>query len=317
MALFLREEDIAGLLPMADALTAVENVFRRHGRGEAINVPRSRVRMPAGFLHVMSAGVPGLNVMGLKTYTTTRGGARFLVLLYDATGGGLLAIMEADRLGQIRTGAASGVATKYMARQDARTAGVIGAGWQARSQLAAVCGVRPVKRVNVYSRNEERRRKYCGEMTGELGVEVVPADSPEDAVRNADIVITITSARDPVLLGEWLTPGTHINAAGSNALVRSELDHAAVQRAALIAVDSKDQAKIECGDLLGPVERGLIHWDQVRELGDVVAGHIPGRRSDADITLFESQGLAIEDIAVAAAVYERARQEGMGEALPF
>jgi ornithine cyclodeaminase/alanine dehydrogenase-like protein (mu-crystallin family) len=313
MALFLREDDVARLLPMREALEAVEEVFRLHGSGGAVNQARSRVRLPGSVLHVMSGGVIDLNVVGLKAYTTTRQGARFVVLLFQADTGVLLAVMEADRLGQTRTGAASGVATKYMARIDARAVGLIGTGWQARAQLAAVCSVRSITEVKAYSRHEERRRQFCAEMSAELGVPVTPAGSAEEAAREADIVVTITNAREPVLYGAWLKPGAHVNAAGSNALIRCEIDEETVRRARLIAVDAKDQARIECGDLLGPVERGIIHWDQVRELGEVVAGRIPGRTSAEDITLFESQGLAIEDVAVAARVYARAREAGVGE----
>lgn len=315
MALYLRENDIARLLPMADAIDAVEAVFRRQGEGGTINIPRSRVHMPGGVLHVMSGGVTDLGMMGLKTYATCRGGARFVVLLFSTDAGELLTIIEADQLGQIRTGAASGVATKHMARQDAAVVGVIGTGWQARSQLAAVCAVRNIERVVAYSRDEQRRKQFCDEMTTALNVPVAPVATAEEAARGIDVIITITNAREPVLYGAWISPGTHINAAGSNALIRSEIDVDVVKKATLITVDAKDQAKLECGDLLGPIERGVIHWGQVRELGEVVAGRLPGRRSDEDITLFESQGLAIEDVAVAALVYERAKRDGVGETL--
>ncbi len=139
-------------------------------------------------------------------------------------------------------------------------------------------------------------------MADELGVSVEPAESAEEAVRGADVIVTITNAREPVLFNEWLSPGAHINAAGSNALIRSEIDYKVVRQATLITVDSKETARIECGDLLMPIERGIIHWDQIRELSDVVAGH-----------LFESQGLAIEDMAVAARVYHKALEEGVGQ----
>jgi len=152
-------------------------------------------------------------------------------------------------------------------------------------------------------------------MTDELGIPVEPVESAEQAVRSADVVVTVTNAREPVLFGEWLAPGAHVNAAGSNALIRCEIDTKTVKRSSLITVDSKDTAKIECGDLLVPIERGMIHWDQVRELSDVVAGHIQGRQSENDITLFESQGLAIEDVAVAARVYQHALAEGVGQTI--
>lgn len=254
--------------------------------------------------------------MGFKAYTTSRNGAHFLFLLYGGDGR-LLAIMEADRLGQVRTGAASGVATKYMARKEAATIGIFGTGWQARSQLPAVCAVRSIRQVKAYSRNAERRQAFCREMSETLNVEVIPVEDPEEAVKEADILITITTAKEPVLKGVWLQPGVHLNVAGSNFAQKRELDEEAVRRSALIVVDSKEQARIESGDLLVPIERGLLRWEDVHELGEVVAGRLPGRRSDQEITLFKSNGIALEDVAVAWRVYERAKAEGFGQELPL
>lgn len=310
--LYIKEDETGRFLSMDDALRAVEAAFRALGTGTAVNIPRSRVRLPGHTLHVMSGGIPEVNLTGLKAYTTTRHGAKFVVLLFEADTGEPLAAIEADRLGQIRTGAASGVATKYMAREDAAVVGVIGTGWQARSQLAAVCGVREVTYVKAFGRDRTRREAYCSEMSEALGVPVQPADSARSCVEGADVVITITSSAQPVLEGAWLATGTHVNAAGSNALVRCEIDMETVRRARVVAVDSREQARLECGDLLEPMEKGLLHWDRVDELADVVAGHVPGRIDHDDITLFESQGLAVEDVAVAAVVYERAKAEGAG-----
>ena len=314
--LYIREEEVGSLLSMDQAIGAVEAAFHGLGTGSAVNIPRSRVRLPGHTLHVMSGGIPELNLTGLKAYTTTRHGARFVVLLFQSDTGEALAAIEADRLGQMRTGAASGVATKYMAREDAAVVGIIGTGWQARSQLAAVCGVRDVTSVKAFGRDRSRREDYCREMSDVLGIPVQPVESACACVDEADVVITVTSAARPVLEGAWLAPGTHVNAAGSNALVRSEIDVETVRRSRVVAVDSREQARIECGDLLEPVEKGLLHWDRVVELADVVAGHAPGRIEPGDITLFESQGLAVEDVAVAAVVYERAKAEGAGQAVP-
>lgn len=311
--LFINEDQVGGLLSMEEALRAVEQAFSGLGKRQAVNIPRTRVRLPGHTLHVMSGGLPALNLTGLKAYTTTRSGAKFVVLLFREDTGEPLAAIEADRLGQMRTGAASGVATKYMAREDASSVGVIGTGWQARSQLAAVSGVRAVTSVKAFGRDRSRREAYCREMSEVLGVPVQPADTARACVEEVDVVITITSAAQPVLEGAWLAPGTHVNAAGSNALVRSEIDAETVRRARVVAVDSREQAKVECGDLLEPVEKGILHWDRVHELADVVAGHVPGRIEPADITLFESQGLAVEDVAVAAVIYERAKAEGVGQ----
>lgn len=316
MALFLTEEEVGQLLSMEEALEAVEEAFKALGRGEAVNRPRSRVAMPAGMLHVMPAGLLPRQAMGFKAYTVSKNGARFLFLLYDGEGR-LLSIMEADRLGQIRTGAATGVATRHMARPEASTVGILGTGWQARAQLQAIALVRPIRRVRAYGRNPERRRTFCREMGRTLGIEIIPVERPEAVIEDADIVVTITTAKDPVLKGDWLLPGVHINAAGSNFAHKRELDEEAVRKAAFIAVDSKEQARIESGDLLVPIEKGLLGWEDVHELGEVVAGLVPGRRSPDEITLFKSHGIALEDVAVAIRVYERAKAEGVGREVPI
>lgn len=312
MALFLTEDEVAELLPMAAALEAVEAAFKAQGLGLAINESRRRVRTPRGMLHIMSGAILPSGLLGFKAYTTFRSGSKFIFMLYSADDGRLLAVMQADKLGQLRTGAASGVATRYLARPDASVLGVIGAGWQAESQVEAICQVRPINLVRVYSRTPERRSAFAARMAERLGVRVEAVESALEAVKDADIVVTITTSREPVLLGEWLRPGMHINAAGSNSLLRRELDDEAVRRADLVFVDSKDQARIESGDLLGPIERGLISWEAVYELGQVVAGLHPGRQSADQITLFESHGLAIWDVAAAGAVYGRAREKGIG-----
>lgn len=312
MALFLTEDEVAEVLPISVALEAVEAAFKAQGLGLAVNEARRRIRTPNGILHVMSGAVLPSGLLGFKAYTTFRSGSKFIFMLYSADDGRLLAVMQADKLGQLRTGAASGVATKYLARPDASVLGVIGAGWQAESQVEAICRVRPISLVKVYSRTPQRRAEFAARMAGRLGIQVEAVESAPEAVKDADVVVTITTSREPVLLGEWLRPGMHINAAGSNSLLRRELDDAAVSRADLIFVDSRDQARIESGDLLGPIERGLITWEAVYELGQVVAGLHPGRQSADQITLFESHGLAIWDVAAAGAVYERARERGVG-----
>jgi len=317
VALLLTEQDVSALLPMGLALEAVEEAFRWQGEGKVVNRPRVRLRVPSGLLHVMPAAAPEAKVMGLKAYATVRGGATFALLLFSAESGELLAVMEADRLGQMRTGAASGVATKYLARPDADTVGIYGTGWQARSQLEAVAAVRKLREVRAYGRDPERRQAFAREMAEQLGVPVVPVERPEEAARGASVLITITTSRTPVLQGAWIEPGAHVNAAGSNALQRSELDVEAVRRAALIAVDSLEQARLECGDLVAPIEQGVTGWEAIHELGEVVAGRHPGRPGPEAITLFESQGVAMEDVAVAARLWERARAQGVGQPLPI
>jgi ornithine cyclodeaminase/alanine dehydrogenase-like protein (mu-crystallin family) len=313
VTLILREADVRRILTVPDCVTWLEDAFRAYAAGQARNIPRARVKHPGGTLHVLPAADLAADAIGLKAYTSGRTGTRFAVFVYRASTGELLAIVEADYLGQVRTGSASGVATKYLARADARRLGVFGAGRQAASQVAAVAAVRPLESITVWSRDADRRARFATRMSEELGVPAKPADAPEEAARGKDIVVTMTTARDPVLLGEWLEPGAHVNAAGSNSLLRRELDDAAVQRADLVVVDSRQQARIEAGDLLGPAERGLIEWDQLIELADVVADHGPRRTRPDEITLFESQGLGLEDVAAAVRVYERARAEGIGQ----
>ncbi len=318
MTLFLTESDVEQLLTMPGAIRVVEQALRELGQGGAINRPRQRVRVPNGILHVMPAGLPTRGYLGFKYYSSFRPRTRFWFHLLDASNGDVLAIMQADRLGQQRTGAASGVASKYLARADASSVGIIGTGWQAESQLQTICAVRQtespfgIRVARCYSRDAERRKTFAKKMSAQLNVDVRGVDSAEEAVRDADIVITATTSRDPVLRGEWLAPGAHINAVGANRAEARELDDDAVIRSAVICVDSIEQAKIEAGDLISPIQRGLFGWEHVSELGDLVAGKVAGRASRNDVTLFKSMGIAVEDVAVGAWVYERAREQNIG-----
>lgn len=310
--LYLTEQDVTNLLTMQDTLTAVELAFKAQAAGDATNEPRRRVRANNAILMTMSGAIASLKAFGFKAYSVARGKARFHVNLYDTTTGELLAIMEADKLGQMRTGAASGVATKYLAREDAKTVGIYGTGWQAQSQLAAVCAVRKIESVKVFSRSEEKRNAFSATMSQQLGIaNITPVAEPE-AAADSDILITITSSREPVLKGAWLKPGTHINAAGGNSILRSETDDEVIKRANFIAVDSKDQARIEAGELVFPIEKGLLTWERVQEVCHVVSGALTGRKSPTDITLFKSLGLAIEDVATAVLLYRKAVAEKVG-----
>lgn len=315
MALFFTENEVERLLPMAEAVSAVEDSFRLLGEGKAVNRPRQRVRAGKVMLHVLPGGSETLGYLGFKAYTSGPSGARFYFFLFEAERGELVSILSADRLGQIRTGAATAVATRYLAPRDASRVGIIGTGWQARSQLEALAASRPVTAVLVFGRDEVRRIAFCTEMSQSLGIAAESASSAEEVVRESEILVTATNARDPVLFGAWLSPGQHVNAVGSNALSRREIDEEAVTRASFIAADSVEQARIECGDLAAVVESGKLSWDDVVDLSDVVAGKIDFRRKASDITLFESQGLALEDVAVAKIVYERGRHEGTSRSI--
>jgi ornithine cyclodeaminase/alanine dehydrogenase-like protein (mu-crystallin family) len=317
VALLITEQEVAQLLDMPMALAAVEEVLRHHGEGQAPNQPRRRVFFPGGVLHVMSGAMPAWGVMGLKAYAAVKGRVRFVLLLFSSESGDLLAIIEADRLGQMRTGAASGVATKYMARQDAGVLGVFGTGWQAQTQVQAVCAVRQIREVRAYGRDPGRRKRFCEDMEKILKCPVKPSESPERTLRGADIIVTITSSREPVFDGRLLERGQHLNVAGSNRAQSREVDDEAIRRTDRIVVDQIEDAQIESGDLLGPVERGITSWDRMHELGAVVCGKVPGRQRPDEITLFKSNGLAIEDVATAWKVLERARAQGAGRDLSF
>ena len=313
MPLLLTETHVTELLDIGTAIAAVEEVLRDQAEGQATNRPRYRVATPTSQLHVMAAGDRRLGIYGLKVYTASKKGARFLVLLYESETGDLLAMIEADRLGQMRTGAASAVATKYMSRESADVLGVYGTGWQAESQIMAVCAVRQIKSIKAYGRNAERRLTFARKMTTLLRTEVLPVPSPEEAARGCSIIVTATTSREPVLKGEWIEPGTHINAAGSNFLSKAEIDVEAIRRASVIAVDSIEQSKLEAGDLMPAIERGVISWESVTELGRIVAGRDAGRTSDDGITIFKSNGIALEDISTALRVYNLARERDVGE----
>ena len=310
--LYLTEAEVEQLLPMRDALREVEAVLREMGEGHAENRPRQRVRTGESLLSVMAAGWPSRGYFGFKYYTITRDGARYRFHLFDAGTSELVAVLEADRMGQRRTGAASGVATKYLARPDASAVGIVGAGWQAEGQLEAIAQVRSIREIRCYGRDRGRRSTFAETMSRRLGIPVRDVESAEQAVRDAEIVVTATDAREPVVSGEWLKEGTHVNAMGSNRADTRELDDAVVVRSTRILCDSLEQARIEAGDLVIPVSKGLLAWDRVHELGELVAGRADGRAGADEITLFKSLGIALEDVAVGSFVFEKARKEGVG-----
>ena len=312
--LLLNEDEVRRVLTMDMALEAVEEGLRKMALDEGQNIPRARAQTDHAMLHTMGAAIKSLGVMGTKAYATSRkNAAQFLVSLFDGRSGALLCLLQADYLGQMRTGAASGVATRIMARPDAATVGLYGSGKQARTQLLAVCAVRHVRRVHVYSPNEGRRKAFAAEMSEHCQTEVVPVSRPEMAAEDLDVIITATTSREPVLNGHWIAEGTHVNAVGSNFLGKAELDAVAVRRCADVVVDSKDQARLEAGDFQQAFEDGSLQWADVRELGQVIVGRYPVRKRAQDVTLFKSTGIAIEDVAVAARVYARAQAEGLGQ----
>lgn len=298
----LTENDVRELLPMADCIELMQTAFERLATGEALNQPRRRLILPAGSaLHYMAASDG--RYFGAKIYSShPRHGAHFLFLLYRAADAEPLALIEANHLGQIRTGAASGLATRYMARGDAATLAIIGSGFQARTQLEAMRAVRAIRETRVWSRDPARRAAFAAENSARA------TSTAEEAVRGADIVVTATFAKEPVVAAEWIEPGAHINAMGSNQATRREIPAELVRRADRVVVDSIEQARMESGDLLMALDE--TGWSRIVELKDVVAGRVQARTAPEHVTVFKSNGLAVEDVIAAGLVYERALAAG-------
>jgi ornithine cyclodeaminase len=316
MVRYLSEDNIKQLLTMPIALEQMERGLQAYSTGRAIDVARARIQVPDGIQHVLQAAAPELGLIGFKYYYTRPSGKSFYVHLIDTKTAKLQAIIEAVYQSMVRTGAASGLGARYLGREDATIVGQIGAGYQSTSQLEAVCAVRKIRSARVYSRNREKLQAYCAAMSKKLGIEVSPAESAEACVKGAHIINVITKAADPVLKGAWLEAGQHINAAGSNALSRREIDEETIKRCDVITVDGRRTAEKECGDLLPAVERGLLRWDALTELGEVMAGVKPGRTSASQITLYESHGMGIQDLYVGAKMLELARERNVGIDLP-
>jgi alanine dehydrogenase len=313
MALLLTENDVRDLLDMPLAMELVEASFQRLADRSGISQPRRRVKLgQKGLMHYMAAADQADGYAGLKIYTVANRKARFIVPLFKVETGDLLALIEADYLGQMRTGAATGVGTKFMARSDARIAGLIGTGLQARTQLEAMCRARKFEEIRVFGRDQARREAFALAMAAKVRVPVVPVSSAEDAVRGADVVTTCTNSVNPVAEADWFESGVHINAAGVNFAHKRELDAETVDRCDVIAADSVEDAKIESGELIAAFGDDTSEWARVIELADVVAGKIPGRTSPDQITLFKSNGIAIEDVVVAGRIFEVAQKRGIG-----
>ena len=309
MPLYLTEAEVGELLTPADALEAVEGSFRRLAADEVDNEPRHRHRLEGGAFAVMSAVDHGLGYAGLKSYAWLPNGTPFVVCLFDLERAELAAVIEADKLGQLRTGAASGVAARHLARSGARTLGVLGCGWQAESQVQCIREAVPtIEHVVVYCRTEERLEAFCERVGAEAG------ETHRDA-GGQDVVVTATTSRDPVLRGEWLNDGALVCAIGANDRRSRELDNVVLERAAFVCCDSVEQARLESGDLIEPVGQGVLDWLEVHELQEVVAGEVQGRQSGADVVVFKSNGLAAWDVAIGALAVERARERGVGRSV--
>jgi ornithine cyclodeaminase/alanine dehydrogenase-like protein (mu-crystallin family) len=316
MAIFLNEHDVEQLLNVQDCIPVLEQAMREQGQKIATNRPRQIVQTPVAMMSVLPAAVPSLGSLGFKTYTVGPDGVRFWLLLFKEDGE-LHCIMEAEHIGLIRTGAASGIATKHMSRQDSRTVGILGTGYQSPTQLEAVCAVRKVDKVLAYSRTRENLVEFCTGMSKRLGIPVEPASSAEHVVRNSDILITITSSKDPVVDGSWIREGTHLNLVGAMKPTSREIDNLTIQRSDFIAVDDWEQSHHESGEFIKAANEGLLDWNRIREISDVVASDGDQRPSEASISIFKSHGIGLWDIAAASLVYERAMQQGIGVELPI
>jgi ornithine cyclodeaminase/alanine dehydrogenase-like protein (mu-crystallin family) len=318
MTLHISEAEVREMLTMPAAIEAVEEISRKQSTGEVVVHPRRRFELPGnGFFHYMAAADYSEGFVAMKQYTYVRGTLRFLVPLYEMASGALVSLIEADYMGQLRTGAASGVATKYLARKDAQTAGIIGSGGQAKTQLEAVAAVRKLSSVRAFGRTVAKCQAFAREMTERIGVPVHAVSSASEAVRDADIVVTATTTSTPVVSGADLARAVHINAIGANHAHKSELDAEAVASADVIVVDSVEQSRQEAGDLIIAFHGDEICWTGVKKLSDIVAGKTSGRTSDSEVTLFKSNGIASWDLAVAMKVYAMAREKGYGRELPL
>ncbi len=304
MPIYLNEQNAAEFIDMPAAVAVVRAAFVAQAKGEAVNIPRTRLAFGSRRLNVMAGGSGGGERYALKCY----GSASYHTLLYSAEQG-LIAIMEANVLGQIRTGAASAVASEVMARRNSGRVALIGAGRQARTQILALHAVGLVKEVAVFARNRDRCAAFSARVAAELALPVRAAATGQEAVRDAEIVVTATNSATPVVMSEWLAPGTHLNAMGANAANRRELDPQIVMRAGTIATDDVEQAKTEAAEFIDLATSGQLDWGRVVPLHQI-AGARDFRREPDAITLFKSLGVGLEDLAIASLLYDRAMASG-------
>lgn len=342
MVLVLKNEQLEGLVPMADEIDAIEQAYREMGEGSAVNSPRARIRVQApgkkpGFQYYFNnimGLVPGMKSMGLRIDSTfsdeeeVAGAKRRiypgdyvgLVFLFDMEDCSLLSIMDDHYVSVLRVGATSGVAARYLARGDARVMGLVGSGEQARTQLLAACAVRPLEKVKVFSPTRANRERFAEEMTEQAGVEIVPVRSAEEAVRGSHMVTAATNTVDPVIRGEWLEEGAFVNSivGGDSYLSRHELDDAVIERADRIVVGFRQQIFLDRQAEIYPrIQRGLIREEDLHELGELLAGQCPGRESDREVIVFKNNtGMGIQFAATARVLYEAARKKGVGTELP-
>lgn len=299
MPMMVTEADVARVLDMPAAIAALETAFLAQARGDIVNMPRQRANFAGSRLNVMAAGSKTGSRYAMKAY----GSAGHHVLLYEA-GKGLLAVIEAAALGQIRTGAATAVATRRLASPSANRLGLIGAGRQARTQALAVASVLKLERIDAFARDRAKLASFCDSLERACGIAVEPATTAETAVAGAVVVVTATTSKTPVVESAWLAAGTHVNAVGANAAERRELGPGILERASLIVVDDPEQARVEAGELIDVANEGRLEWSALTPLARLVATpDLP--RGPGDLTVFKSLGTALEDLASASLVYDR------------
>ena len=325
MPLSITEEDVAKLkLSMPTVISVIEETFRMAGEGTAENPPRSRMLFRNGFMQFGPAALHSRRLAGFKLWANFGRGDGVKkssgyghTYLYDMDSGELMAVVQAGIIGKLRTGAQTGVAVKYLAPADAKTVGIFGGGTIAEGQLEAVCAVRPIEKILVYTRTAQNREAFCRRMADKLNVDVQPVAEPQAALRDVDIVITATTASSPILFGDWLKGHKLVVAAGANHWYKREIDGAVIERAAMVVTDDLDQSKMESGNLIWAVDHGIIGWKKIRELGEFVAGRAALPRIDGGYILFGSHGIAATQVTIAAKAYELAKAAGLGRQIEF
>ena len=307
MTIFINEEQVQEILDVKSTVDILEESMKSLSTGKGFNSPRKRLptSYSGGNLHFMAASWPEKGIAGHKSYVVSKGKATFVVLLYSTEGEGLLAVIEANMLGQIRTGAASGLASKYLANKNSKKLAIIGSGFQAETQLEAINSQFDLDEIKVFSRSKEKRNKFVNKMGNKLNINIRAYNSSDEATSNVDIISLITNSNVPVITNSQITNGMHINAAGGNSWLRSEISSDSIGKFNFVSCDDVEQAKNECKELMDATEKGIISWSNVNELSNVIDGKIKGRNNSEDITLYESLGIAIQDIAAAKYIYDQ------------
>jgi ornithine cyclodeaminase/alanine dehydrogenase-like protein (mu-crystallin family) len=309
----ISDEEVRSNLKINDAIEAIEQAYIEYSQGNARNLPRSTIETKEGIFRSMSACIPGMGVVGSKQgfWASEYKGKKELAMsseiisLYDLHSGRILALINSHYINQIRTGAVGAISVKYLSNENASTVGVIGSGLHARTQILGTCAVRDVEKIKVYSRNKEKREEFCKQVSSEIGKDVIPVDSAEDAITNSQIILEATTSRTPVVNGKYISEGCHICSVSSGYLGARQLDDATISKANVVSVDSRDQVLVDgTGDILAPITAGIINWKNIVEIADIVSRKLPGRLNSRDITIFKSCGMALSDVATGKKIFD-------------